>query len=203
MLKCLRQHAADLNHAGPVSACMLWRSMVRRSRVVSITQRRQGKTGAQRVCCQHGFGSGAYRDRRKIKRDPGVQKTAGRTRRCGPYRHVRCDALSKKPSKPPPRERTSDRSTQRQSADLASEGGSRLRHDHSTFLVFGPLMKNAAIATKREPSPCSTQRPPSLGRNGSLMSPPSFKSNASSMHSNPPPAFGGHQPKHHSICATA
>src|SRR5208283_2986389 len=30
-------------------------------------------------------------------------------------------------------------------------------------------MKNAAIAMKREPSPCSTQRPPSLGRNGSLM----------------------------------
>ena len=40
-------------------------------------------------------------------------------------------------------------------------------------------MKNAAIAMKREPSPCSTQRPPSLGRNGSLMSPPWFKSNAS------------------------
>src|ERR1019366_9604182 len=166
-------------------------------------QRRQGKTGAQRVCCQHGFGSGAYRDRRKIKRDPGRAETAGRTRRCGPYRHVRCDALSKNTFEAAAAANAHLIVQLKDNQLTLRQKWRPLATQPCHFLVFGPSMKNAAIAMKREPSPCSTQRPPSLGRNGSLMSPPWFKSNASSMHSNPPPAFGRHQPKHHSICATA
>src|ERR1019366_4546691 len=68
--------------------------------------------------------------------------------------------------------------------------------------LFRPSTRKSAIATKPEPLPCLTQRPPSSERNGSLMLRPSFKSSAWSMHSNPRPAFGRPQPKHHSICPT-
>src|SRR5450759_1140472 len=68
--------------------------------------------------------------------------------------------------------------------------------------LFRPSAGKSAIATKPEPLPCLTQRPPSSERNGSLMLRPSFKSSAWSMHSNPRPAFGRPQPKHHSICPT-
>jgi len=114
-------------------ACMLWRSMVRRSRVVSITSTTSRQNSAQRVCCQHGFGSGAYRDRRKIKRDPAVQKLLEELDVAGHI--VTCDAMhcqKKNLRSRRRRERTSDRSTQRQSADLASKV-ERLRHDHSHF----------------------------------------------------------------------
>src|ERR1019366_8249253 len=44
--------------------------------------------------------------------------------------------------------------------------------------LFRPSTGKSAIATKPEPLPCLTQRPPSSERNGSLMLRPSFKLSA-------------------------
>jgi len=117
-----RQHAADLNHAGPVSACMLWRSMV--SAQGSFDNFNDVK--AKQVLSAFAVNTALFwrisRSTKKSNEIPAVQKLleeldvraiSSRAMRCIVKKNLRSRRR---------RERASDRSTQRQSADLASPG---------------------------------------------------------------------------------
>ena len=95
--KAFREHAANLNLApgGRQRARHRLRRQDAQGQFRQL-QRHQGQAGAQRVRGRYGAGSGPYRNRRKIQRDPrGAEAVAG-TRRGGTYRHLRRHALPKK-----------------------------------------------------------------------------------------------------------
>jgi len=157
-----RQHAADLNHAGSGLGMHVVAFDGKALKVVSITSTtsRQNRCSARLLSTRLWF----WRISRSTKnqRDPGRAETAGRTRRCGPYRHVRCDALSKKTFEAAAAANAhlivqlkDNQLTLRQKVEAVCDTTTPLSGVRT-------VMKNAAIATKREPSPCSTQRPPSL-----------------------------------------
>ena len=97
-----REHADELNFSASPGARVIAFDGTALKGSFDNFRDAKAQAGAQRVRRRHGACAGAHRNQRKVRRNPRRAKVAGGTQRGRPYRHLRRDALPKKPSRPPP-----------------------------------------------------------------------------------------------------